>query len=279
MYALTWFATVLLMVFIGQVLLQHRKRQLSVELIAPTWRRLAEANRWQFIDGTLGVCSRLEGVLHGYDFTAVTEIEEGRILLSVPLRSPLSRADTCRVTLSSFAEADFMRALEEAVATARTQDDALEVPWSSLARLHSLTFSSLRGECTLRGEIDGHTVRIGTHSDPVETILRVKIGTPWPDALLIQSRGDGDSATATTGNPILDALVTISAPDEAAIQAVLRDPDVVGDLLAVLHPYPRSSVVGGFVQMHCPDRLRGALPDRLADVMQLARRLRSTASS
>ncbi|MDG1479253.1 MAG: hypothetical protein P8R54_06655 [Myxococcota bacterium] len=279
MYALTLLAAVLLLLSMSQLLLQHRKRQLSIELIAPTWRRLAETNRWQFIDGTFGVCSRLEGTLHGYDFTAVTEIEEGRILLSVPLRSPLASAETWRVTLSSFSEVDFMRTLEEAVVTARERDDALEASWSALARLHSLTFSTLRGECALRGEIDGHAVRIGTHSEPVETILRVKIGAPWPDTLLIQSRGDGDSATATTGNPILDSLVTISAPDEIAVQAALRDPSVVGDLLAVLHPFPRSSVVGGFVQMNCPERLRETLPERLADVMQLARRLQSLASS
>jgi hypothetical protein len=278
MHALIWLSSFLILVSLNWLLTQHRKRQLSIELIAPTWRRLAETNGWRFIDGSLGVSSRLEGEHHGYDFTAIAQIEDGRILLSVPLRSPLSRADTWSTTLSSFAEADFMRALEQAVAAARTQDDALEASWSALAALHSLTFSTQRGECTLRGEIDGHTVRIGTHSEPVETILRVKIGAPWPDHLLIQPREDGDIATANTGNPILDALVTISTPDEYSIPAALCDPSVVGDLLAVLHPYPRSSVVGGFVQMHCPGRLRETLPERLADVMLLSRRLQSASA-
>ncbi len=272
MTALIQFFVVLLSVATGWLLVQDRKRRVSIELIAPTWRRLAEANGWRFIDGTLGVSSRLEGRHRGYDFTAVTRIEDGRILLSVPLRSALSSAEPLSTTLSSFAEADFMPALDEAVAAAREQDGASEESWSALARIHQLTLST-RGECTLRGEIEGHAVRIGTHPEPVETILRVKIGAPWPDAVLIQPREAGGTSSMTTGNPILDALVTVSAPDDPAIRATLCDPAVAEDLLAVLHPYPRSSVVGGYVQMHCPGRLEEALPERLADVMALARRL------
>lgn len=278
MTALIQLFVVLLSVTTGWLLVQDRKRRVSIELIAPTWRRLAEANGWRFIDGTLGVSSRLEGRHRGYDFTAVTRIEDGRILLSVPLRSALSSEGALSTTLSSFAEADFMPALDAAVAAAREQDGASEESWSALARLHRLALSTRRGECTLRGEIEGHAVRIGTRADPVETILRVKIGAPWPDAVLIQPREAGGTSSMTTGNPILDALVTVSAPDEPGIRAALCDPTVAEDLLAVLHPYPRSSVVGGHVQMHCPGRLEETLPERLADVMALARRLQGASS-
>ncbi|MFT5683538.1 MAG: hypothetical protein ACI8RZ_004470 [Myxococcota bacterium] len=264
----------LLSVVTGWLVLQQRQRRVSLELIAPTWRRLAEAHGWRFIDGTFGISSRLEGRRDGYDFTATAQIEDGRIVLTVPLHSPSPDDEAFHATLSSFAEADFLPALSDAVASARQVDGGSAEAWSALAELHGLTLSTRRGERTLRGEIDGHPIRIGTHPDPVETILRVKIGTPWPDGVLIQPREVGGAASMTTGNPILDALVTVTASDAPGIRTALCDPTMAEDLLAVLHPYPRSSVVGGHVQMHCPGRLEEALPERLADVMALARRLR-----
>ncbi len=259
------------------LLLQHRRRRLSIELIAPAWRELAEAHGWRFIDGALGIRSRLEGRHEGYDFTATALIEEGRIALSVRLRSPGAGAEDFLTTISSFAMVDFVPALSQAVAYAREVDGAGTEAWSALAEARGLTLSTRRGEHTLRGEIDGHAVRIGTQAEPVETILRVHIGAPWPDSVLIKPRAAGGESSMATGNPILDALVTVTAPPDQAVRARLCDPALAEDLLAVLHPYPRSSVVGGYVQMHCPGRLEDALPERLADVLALAGRLRGEA--
>ena len=268
-------------VLTGWLAVKQHRRGLSIELISPTWRRLAEANGWRFVDGRLGTSTRMEGTFEGYDFTAQEMIEAGRVLFTVVLRHPASDVPEVRIEdnalitdISSFAEDDFMAGLTEAVATARRVDGAGEEAWAVLAASHNLVLSSRRGERILRGMIDGHAVRIGTQAESAETIIRVRIGAPWPDGVLIQPRTPGAVSALSTGNPILDSLVTVTAPDSDAVRSVLCAPSTAEDLLAVLHPFPRSSVVGGHVQMHCPGRLNEDLVDRLGDALALADCLR-----
>lgn len=255
---------------------RQRIRRASLELVAPTWRRLAEAHGWYFRDSAIEVDSRLEGVFEGHEFTAVAQVAEGRVELTVRRSFPEpGEAPTLTRSIASFAEDHFLSALSDLVGEARSLDLATDTPWRALASQHRLSLSTRRGEHTLRGEVDGHSVRIGTTADPVETVIRVRIGEPWPDEVLIQPReADADRRGLSTGNPILDSLVTVTAPAEEQLTAALRDPRLAEDLLAVLHPYPRSSVVGGHVQMHCPGRLDAELSERLADALSLARRLR-----
>jgi len=263
----------------GWMLVKQRRHRQSVEFIAPTWRRLAQKRGWKFIDGPLGTDPRLQGTLKGYVFTARALLEDGKVVLSAPLQHPSSVGDHLKVAVSSFAAADLMDALTILVAEAQELDDASAECWGALAAQHGLSLASRRGQRTLRGEIDGHSVRIGTQQDPSETVIRVRIGAPWPDGVLIQSRSAGAPSTASTGNPILDGLVTVTGGVDARTRGVLCDPQVAEDLIAVLHPFPRSSVVGGHVQMHCPGQLEEDLPDRLADALALASRLQKIAVS
>ena len=257
----------------GWLVIKRQTRRASIELVAPTWRRLSSTHGWRFIDGRIGVDSRMEGSFSGHDFTAVALIEDGVVELSVSRLYPSSDESTELVRrIPSFAGEHFLEALKELVAQAEELDLAGEATWQTLARQHGLRLSSRGGERTLRGEIDGHSVRIGTASEPSETVIRVRIGAPWSDRVLIVPRAEGRTGQST-GNPILDSTVTVTGG--AGIQ--LHDPEVAGDLLAVLHPFPRSSVVGGHVQMHCPGRLEAELSERLQDALTLAKRLQSVA--
>ena len=73
--------------------------------------------------------------------------------------------------------------------------------------------------------------------------------------------------------------MTVTGDVNPRVRDVLCDPRVAEDLIAILHPYPRSSVVGGHVQMHCPGHLEEQLQERLADALSLASRLQGTAGS
>ena len=261
------------------MMMNHRPRQLSIEFIAPTWRRLAHKHGWRFIDGTLGVDSRLEGELEGYRFTARARAEDGQILLVVPLQHPSAEGESVEVSVSSFSSTALMKALRALVAEAREREAARTAGWNDLAKQHGLSLSTRLGMRTLRGEIEGRSVRIGTQDSPVETVIRVQIGMPWPRSVLIRSRDAGGDTSFSTGNPILDGLVTVTGEVPSAARKALREPRLAEDLIAVLHPYPRSSVVGGYVQMHCPGELKDELPGRLADAIALASRLQSAARS
>ena len=261
------------------MVMNQRSRQISIEFIAPTWRRLAHKHGWRFIDGTLGVDSRLEGELEGYRFTARARVEDGQVLLVIPLLNPSAEGEQLEASVSSFASTELMKALRALVAEAKEREMAHTEGWSQLATQHGLILSVRLGMRTLRGDIGGRSVRIGTQAAPVETVIRVQIGAPWPRSVLIRAREAGAEASVSTGNPILDGLVTVTGEVTPAAHAALRDPRVAEDLIAVLHPYPRSSVVGGHVQMHCPGQLKDELSDRVADAIALASRLQSVAGS
>ena len=69
--------------------------------------------------------------------------------------------------------------------------------------------------------------------------------------------------------------MVVRSPPDVPAREVLQAPALAEDLLAVLHPFPRSSVVSGSVQMHCPGRLDADLSARVTDALTLAAALRA----
>ncbi|MEL6348282.1 MAG: hypothetical protein AAFV53_34550, partial [Myxococcota bacterium] len=108
-----------------------------------------------------------------------------------------------------------MAALQAFADIALALDELGLAEWQAVARAHDLriTNGARREDCTLRGDVDGHTVRVGVRADPLETILRVRIGAPWPDDALLQPRKDPQGSGVPLANPILNGLVRARASD------------------------------------------------------------------
>lgn len=162
-----------------------------------------------------------------------------------------------------------------ALELARELGAVLFRPYDELASAHDLALTVLDAAFHLEGEVDGLSTRIdsemGNATNHHGTIIRVDV-PGLPGDLRVTLRGEGDGDGQRLGDPILDPLVTVTGPSELATR--LDDAELRGDLLAVIHGYPRSRVARGSVTLITDHVLVSQLPGAAEAALALARTLR-----
>ncbi|MDG1483144.1 MAG: hypothetical protein P8R54_26380 [Myxococcota bacterium] len=150
-----------------------------------------------------------------------------------------------------------------------------EQHWDRLgARVQLLHGHSAQGGHVLDGLRDG----VWLHVEPEGPwmVIRGRIEAQMPAGLSVINRGTARVRGLRVGSPVLDGLVCVQGGLEAAV--LLRDPDLAGPLLAVVHAWPGSLVDTRQVTLRCPDAMGRALEARCAEVIALVVALRQAAA-
>ncbi len=143
-------------------------------------------------------------------------------------------------------------------------------PWHRFADQYGLTFREQGGRFELDGEFRGLplSVRAGTSGGSQRSVFRVRIPRTMPAGFRITA-GDGGIAL---GDPVLDPYLRIDGDDPDAVERLFGNADMDemrGDLLSVLHAFPRSRVEDGEVVLITD----GVPVDRLEELANEAVRL------
>lgn len=160
--------------------------------------------------------------------------------------------------------------LEEAVKLARSLDNARLSPWQAAASRHNLELRDQVSRITLSGTHRGRHVVINADLRGNATFIDVPV-TGLPAGLSI-TRGK-DPAGVRLGDPVLDGMITVKGRNPDALRALLRDDDLRGELLAVVHAWPGSAVVREGVRLCLPGAAAEGLEARLEEATALASRL------
>ena len=118
------------------------------------------------------------------------------------------------------------------VKLARALDDARLRPWQDLAARHGLTLHDEGEVLRLSGALHGQPIALHINLQHSTAHISAPI-TGLPEGLLVTADRTGD--TLRLGDPILDGMVSVAGEDAEAIRALLRDDDLRGALLAVVH--------------------------------------------
>lgn len=148
-----------------------------------------------------------------------------------------------------------------------------EQHWDRLgARVRLLHGHSAQGGHVLDGLREG----VWLHVEPEGAwmVIRGRIEVPMPAGLSVVNRGTARGLRL--GSPVLDGLVCAQGDREAAV--LLRDPELAGPLLAVVHAWPGSFVDTRQVTLRCPDAMGRALEARCAEVIALVIALRQASA-
>jgi hypothetical protein len=160
--------------------------------------------------------------------------------------------------------------LERAAELAQRLTDARLRPWREASERCGMTMELSHDEVTLQGDIEGFTVHIRGDLKQGSTVVRVRCAPGLPAGLLV-TEGEGGGL----GDPILDRMVQVQAQNLADARPILLDEHVHGDLLAVVHAYPGSSLTQDHIDMALPWATSSALLDRIDDAVKLGVSLRS----
>ena len=156
------------------------------------------------------------------------------------------------------AVADIVRAIEGQAAA----------PWSAAAERWGLKLDL--EELRLEGLIEGVAVDVGMREVRGQQSLQIRgqVDLPLPKDLRVVRREPGN-AGLRLGDPILDSLQVVSGRNLDAARRLLLHSEVRGPLLAVVHGFPGSSLVGSQIVLRRPGRSSVDLADRIGDVVEL----------
>ncbi len=176
----------------------------------------------------------------------------------------------------SLTEAEVGRMAERVAALARA---LAEVPWRPLrhlAEVHGLALQDEAQSVVARGTVQGLdlSIRIGRHPDHRGwyTTVTIRLPVPLPDGLRATRRED-QRGGIRLGDPVLDRLLLVEGTDQARTADLLRDDDLRGDLLAVVHGHPGSSLAHGTIELTLPGVALDTLAQALDEALALGRSL------
>jgi hypothetical protein len=129
--------------------------------------------------------------------------------------------------------------------------------WQRIAGELGLELTIEDGDVTAEGDVteegDGRAldlqIRIWL---PEDNLVRTRIRVEVPDlpaGFRCLIRREGDAPWIDLSDPILDRLVRVTADDPSAAARLLDDDELRGDLLAVVHGHPGSTIAEGQVRL------------------------------
>jgi len=148
---------------------------------------------------------------------------------------------------------------------------AAAAPWQRLSEARKLKQAEAPpGQRRLLGQLGGFTVQVEVQEDPPRSLVSVEL-PPLEPAMDI-SLGPGG---LTFGNPVLDGVLRVEAPDAERVRALLTCPaaaaqDLDGRLLAVLHGRPGSELRASRLQVVASTRSAAGVEALLDDADRLA---------
>ena len=134
----------------------------------------------------------------------------------------------------------------------------------------------LHGHDAMGGHaLDGQRRGVWVHveAEGAWMIIRGRIEVPMPDGLRVVHREIGGSGGIKVGSPVLDGLIFAEGAPQTT--HLLRDPELAGALLAVVHAWPGSAVDTRHVTLRYPDTLGRQLEERCEEVVMLVEAIRT----
>ncbi len=219
---------------------------------------------------------RLDRLLH----VKADDPEEVRALLGAPevvtaLRAvlPYAKGFQLRTHTLSFYEDDVLTTLLRhrlgaAADVVRAIERQAVAPWRAAAGRWGLSLDA--DSLHLEGLAEGVALEVGVRQVRDEPTLQIRgqVDLPLPEDLRVMRREPGN-AGLRLGDPILDSLLVVSARSPDAARRLLLHSEVRGPLLAVVHGFPGSTLVGRQIIWRRPGRAAGDLSDRIGDVVEL----------
>lgn len=219
---------------------------------------------------------RLDRLLH----VKADDPEEVRALLGAPevvnaLRAvlPYAKGLQLRTQTLSFYEDDVLtdllrHRLGAAADVVRAIERQAVAPWRAAAKRWGLSLDA--DSLHLEGLAEGVAFEVGVRQVRDEPALQIRgqVDLPLPEDLRVMRREPGNSGLRL-GDPILDSLLVVSARSPDAARRLLLHSEVRGPLLAVVHGFPGSTLVGRQIILRRPGRAAGDLSDRIGDVVEL----------
>lgn len=160
--------------------------------------------------------------------------------------------------------------VNDALNIAAVMEAARVRPWQDAANVLKLSLREQNDRLILSGEHRTHAIEIATDLKQDTTTITLPL-SGMPAGLSVTA--GSEAAGLTLGDPILDGMVTVSGNNPDAVRMLLKDDELRGVLLAVVHAWPGSSVTASRIRLALPTTDTTDLPARLEEVTTLASRL------
>ena len=162
--------------------------------------------------------------------------------------------------------ADVGTLMDEALQLAQALDAARLAPWLRIATAHNLHLEDAQQTLTLTRA----ALRVRVDFAAEQTTITMAI-PDLPAGLLITA-GSTPSAIRL-GDPVLDGMISAHGDNEDAIRSLLRDDDMRGELLAVLHAWPDSTITASGIRLVLPTTTGADFDARLDEITALSARI------
>ncbi|MFT5680028.1 MAG: hypothetical protein ACI8RZ_000933 [Myxococcota bacterium] len=159
------------------------------------------------------------------------------------------------------------RMLDDVLQLVAALDGAPLAPWQAVSSRLSLNLIDQGSRANLSGTHRGQRVVLSVNLAARQTIIDVPI-TGLPSGLSITAGKKSDAIRL--GDPVLDGMVSATGRNPDAIRTLLRDDDLRGELLSVIHAWPGSAVTPRGVRLIMPGAAAEGLDARLEEATTLA---------
>ncbi len=160
--------------------------------------------------------------------------------------------------------------LDGTVRLAAALDSARLTPWRAVCGRLGLSLTDEGRRLILSGSHRGRRVILTVDLAASRTYIDVPVdGLPAGLAITAERRDDA----IRLSDPVLDGMVSVTGGAPDALRALLRDDDLRGELLSVVHAWPGSEVRSEGVRLVMPGSAAQGLDARLEEATTLAARL------